>query len=481
MRHRFSIAVIWSALGNWSREGINFLVFLILARLLGPEAYGLVGMAMVLAALAQIFLVDGIGTVLVQRKELEPGHIDMAFWLLLGVAGLISGAMLLGAQPLAAFYRLPEVADLVRFIAVLPPLFALCGVQVALLKRDMRFDVLTLRSILATIVGGLVGVGMALRGHGPYSLVAMFATQWTVQLIVLWAKSSWRPGLAARATHFRDIRRYVAETVGTRILMYLEQQLPRIGIGAFLGPVALGLFTMGWRLLEILSILVIMPVSQVAMPAFSRLQHDMERTAAALGSMLRLSVLLAFPAFIGLAAIAPVLVPLAFGEKWAEAVPVVQVMLLLGLPWAMTYCTSALMAGVGILRWRLILGWVSLAGLFLVLPVGYFHGMVALAWALVARAVLLLPLNFWVLRKELGIATGPLLQGVAPILIASLGMGAAVMAWQHELAGHLSPLALLASSILVGVVSYPPLVLLLARRAVMPLLRMLRGLRQVTP
>lgn len=462
LRSRLRSALAWSAVGTWLREGMNFVVFGLLARLLGPEAYGLVAMAMVVAALAQISLVDGIGTVLVQRRDLEPGHVDSVFWLLIGIGGAIALAMWLLAAPLARVYGEPAVAPLMHLLSALPLLYALAGVQVAQLKRELLFGALALRGILAALAGGAVGVGLALQGYGVWSLAWMFLAQWTVQVLVLWTASPWRPGLAASRRHLADIAAYCTHTVSTRGVQYAEQQIPRLVIGATLGPAAVGLFTMGWRLLEMLSVLLLMPINQVALPLFSRVQDQRERLERALASLVQLSALLAFPAYLGLAAVAPDLVPVLFGERWAAAVPVVQIMALMGLQWALTYGLGALMAGTGETRWRLWLNLVNLAALAPVLLLSLPHGTTAVAAAMVLRGLLLLPLNLHVLRRQLKVRLRPLLSGIWPIALASLVMLVAVLGWRHLTAAEPAPLRL-AGAVLVGALAYGLALLLLAR------------------
>ena len=462
MKRRVSFALLWSTAGSWSREGVNFLVFLILARLLGPETYGLVGMAMVLAAFTQIMLVEGIPLVLIQRKNIEAEHIDTVFWLLIVLGTLSSVAMVACAPSLAAFYGEPEVERLLYWIALLPIIQALASVYAILLRRDLQFNIITMRSMLAAVIGGIVGVTMAVQGYGAISLVTMFICQWLIQLIVMALKSPWQPGFGVSLRHFREVREYMAESICTRFLGFLEQQAPRVIIGSLMGPATLGLFTMGWRLLEVLTSLVIMPVSQVAMPTFSRLQDDPVRVDAMLRTMVQLAALVGFPSFIGLSVTAPELVPMVFGSKWSEAVPVVQIMAVMGISWSITFCANGMLAGMGVRRWRLCLGIINLVMLVGVLGLGSIYGMIILALALVGRTLVILPLTLLVLRRTIGINIPRLLTGLFPILAAALAMAIAVAGVRAGLHGHPQAIVLLAS-VTAGVTVYPVLLLLFAR------------------
>src|SRR3546814_8136990 len=115
-----TIGTIWSATANWGREIVNFVIFFVLARILGPEAYGLLGMAMIVVAFTQIFIVESVGEALIQRKDLEPGHLDCGFWLLLFMAVLLALISFWAAYMVAALFDQPTVADLVRWLSILP-------------------------------------------------------------------------------------------------------------------------------------------------------------------------------------------------------------------------------------------------------------------------------------------------------------------------------------------------------------------------
>src|SRR4051812_30110437 len=119
LRQRIATALIWSFVGTWSREVLNLTIFLLLSRMLGPEAYGLLGMAMVLTAVAQMLLVDGFTGFIVQRQELHPEHLDNVFWLSLGLGSVMTMLMVIAAPAIAAFFGQPNVAQLAQVVAVL--------------------------------------------------------------------------------------------------------------------------------------------------------------------------------------------------------------------------------------------------------------------------------------------------------------------------------------------------------------------------
>lgn len=454
---------VWSTVGSWGGQIVGLAVFTLLAIFLGPEAYGLVAMAMVVIAISDIFIVGGITEALVQRKQLEREHVDSVLWLLIGLAAGIAVLSLICAGPISAAFGEPVVAELIRWLSILPILHALSAVPTALLTRDMRFDLLALRSVLGLSIGGAVGIGMAFNGFGVWSLVGQQLSQHAVVAAVLWSMGGWRPRLRFSAEHLRDVLGFGSQMIGLKLVSLGEQQLVRVIVGATLGPAALGFFHMGWRLLDILRACLLLPLANTAMPAFSKMQSNLPQVRRALQTGVRLSTLVGFPSFLGLAAIAPILIPSVFGEQWAGSIRVTQILALLGALWSLTLLYGAVMRGLGHPMMQLapqFLGFILLSLLLLAVA---RHGIEVVAWCMVVRALLILPLTTYLARRLTGLQTEKQYRACLPALASSITMAVAVTGWRSVMAGMLSGPAMLASGVLVGIAVYCACIALLDR------------------
>jgi O-antigen/teichoic acid export membrane protein len=454
MKRRATRGVIWAAAGSWGREAAGFAVFLILARLLGPEAYGLVAMATVVIAVAQLLVADVIQEPLIQRENLEPGHLDAAFWSLLALAVTVMLAAMAAAEPVAALFDEPEVARLIWSLSGLPVLNALVAVPTALLRREMRYGVLAARALLGVIGGGAVGIGMALTGQGALSLVGHLLTQEIVAVLVLWLAIDWRPRWRHARRHFRDLRVPGTYMIGVRLVLLVQQQSPRVLIGYFLGPVALGLYGASWRIVEILYLLLIRPLSDVALPAFAHLQDDMERFRQVLYAARRLGAVIAMPTFVGLALVAPELLPAAFGGQWNGAIPVVQLLAIGGVCWSFLPIAGIVPQALG--RWGVTLATRALATVVIVAAILVVReaGLLVIAAAVAAGEALMVVVNFYVVRRLTATPMSEQALAYAPILSAALIMAAAVLGWRELMIGDLTRLSLLATSVLGGAAVY---------------------------
>lgn len=472
LKRRVTIGTIWSATANWGREIVNFVIFFVLARLLGPEAYGLLGMAMIVVAFTQIFIVESVGEALIQRKDLEPGHLDAVFWLLLGMAVLLMLISFAAADMVGALFGQPTVADLVRWLSVLPVLSALSAVPIAQLSREMKFGVLAARSTLAVIGGGIVGITMAAQGYGVWSLVGLQISQKLIDALVLLIAGGWLPGLKASWRHVHDLRSYGAQMIGIRSVTFLEGQSARLIIGYFLGPAALGFYAISWRILEILTQLLIVPLCRVALPAFSQMQNDPGRLQTVLFSGTQMSTLIALPSCLGIAVVAPELIPTVFGDKWVPAVPVIQLFTLLGIQFSISYFINILLRALGRPGLVLKLNLFSVLINTVLLVVVSRFGLIAIAVVIIARCYLLMPLYLYALNRVARINLAKQFRLYLPMLVSALFMVVAVSVWRQAMADELPTDLLLASSILLGIVAYGGAILVTAR----PLVRQVLGL-----
>ena len=177
IRHRLTVGLAWMFAGNWAGEVCNLIVFVILARLLGAGAFGLAMMAIAFIVLTEALVRETLTEFLIQQKDMASGHLDAVFWSLAGIsAGLILCLILL-SEVIAAIYGEPEVADLLRWAAPTVLFIGLSGVPVVLLRRELEFGVLAIRTTVGIVAGGVVGITMAVLDYGAWSLVGQRLVQ----------------------------------------------------------------------------------------------------------------------------------------------------------------------------------------------------------------------------------------------------------------------------------------------------------------
>jgi O-antigen/teichoic acid export membrane protein len=455
---------MWTAVETWGQQLMLFLVFVALAHLLGPEAIGLATMALVAPVILAVPVTRGIPEAIIQRPEIDREHLDSAFWLLAGGGAALSAVAFILAWPIAHFFSEPVIEELVRCTALIVFIQSLAGVPIAVLKRHLNFRVLALRTLCSAIVSGAVGIGLALHGYGVWSLVWMQIARWTVEVIVLLWGSAWRPRFAFSWARCKDLFGFAGPIIGFSLWQFINEEMPKAVLGAFIGPSAVGIYQLAKRPLEVVTSAFLAPLTAMAMPAVARMQSDRAMIDQFFNSSIRVAVVLGFPAYMGLAAIAPDAVPLVFGDHWSEAVLAVQIIMLLGLVRTFDGIAGGTVLAIGrsdlIFKFNVFYTFAGGACIVAAAP----YGVEAVIAAIVFCNAALVPPFLYYASKLAGINVLRPLSILPRVVIATGLMMIAVDAWRA--AGSdlmLSSTVIVASGIVFGALVYGLVSLILIR------------------
>lgn len=470
LREKAVRGIGWSAARNWGGRAINLAVFVVLARLLSPAAIGLVALAGVYVSLVKVFVDQGFVDALVQRDELRSAHLDTAFWTNMALGGVFVGVSVWLAGPVAQFFewagQTPLAgaaasytaggASLDGLIRGLSPAFvlaALVGVQEALFERDLDYRLLAIRKLVAMATGGAVGIGMALRGWGAWSLVGYQLVERATAAVVLWTASDWRPRLRWRLARFRELFAFGANVAGANLLGFFKRRSD-VMVVALLGPAALGLYEVARRILRVTNELLMQTISTVVFSAFSRLQNEPERARQGFYSTTRMVSLVALPLFVGGAVLAPELFGMLFGEQFVPSAPIFRVLAFVGVLQAGFYFNGAVMSAMGRPGWQFGINGLNAAAnvgaMLLALP----YGVVGVAGAYTLRAYLLAPLSFLAVRHLIGVEWRAYLGVYRTPLVASALMAAGVWALRAFVMEGVIPLVVLLVGVPAGAAIY---------------------------
>jgi len=447
----------WAAVESWTTQLAQAAVFIVLVNLLPIEAFGLLTLAQAILAIALLIPQHGPVDAIVQREILEDEHLDSALWASIAVA-LVLGAVALGvAGPLAAALGEPDLAAVLRWLAPTILVKAISAVPEAVLRRELRFGVLATRSLVATLVSGTVAVWMALDGAGVEALVAQVLVRELVAAIALWAARPLRPRLRCSRRHLADLLVIGRPATASAALSLVNRRADDLLIGAVLGTTALGYYGTAYGFIRQLTQVLNGVAASVALPVFSRLQRDPVRLLRSLREAMALTSAIAVPMFLGAAAVAPELVRVVFGERWAPSIPVLQVLALVGVLQAVTFYTGPLLTSLGradlALRIRLLNAVLRVIGFVIAVRIG----LVAVAAAYLVGGVLTQPMAIVLLGRMTGLRARTWLAPLLAPLSVGLAMMAAVGLWRAAAGGwldHWPDSTILVSSVALGVVVY---------------------------
>ncbi|MGH3136355.1 MAG: lipopolysaccharide biosynthesis protein [Gaiellaceae bacterium] len=398
--------MFWVATGAWVRQLEIVVVIAVLARLLEPVDFGIVAFAALFVGFTNVIAEEGLVDALVQRKELERAHLDAAFWTALGFALAMTVVLAALSVPIASLLGADELAPILVALALAIPIASSSLVQRALLTRELQFRSLTLRSLSAITVGGICGVTAAFSGLGAWSLVIQNLAGAVTGTLVLWRVTDFRPRFTFSYRHCRELLGFGSNVVGYRLLIYFTRHADELLIGAFLGPAALGLYAVGYRMLRMLVQVTSSLIDRVSFPLYSRLQDKPARLKNAFYKSTSFAALIAFPVFLGAAVLAPQVVDVLFGPKWADSVPVMQLLAFFGLVQVLTYLNGTTIKALGKPGWLVVIVGITAALKVLAFLVAVQFGLVAVAFAAVCVGYAVAPLYYFGVRRlvDIGIA-----------------------------------------------------------------------------
>lgn len=303
-----------------------FVVFAVIARLIGPEEYGLVALCGLFVPLSSN-IVNGMVDAVVSMRIRDDSRLSTLFWFvnLCGAGiGLLSYVV---ARPLADFMGDARIEPLLQSFSVIPFLLALASVPTALVLASMNFRVFTIRTLVAALLSGIAGIAMAMKGFGAYAMAGQHIVLNLVINIIVWPSCGWRPRLIFSFAEMSETLRLGMKQAGSSLVSSLEQQLPRFLLGYFINPLAVGQYTFVLRICAAFQDVLVQPMLSVIYPAFALIRDDHHEQKKILGQVVVLFGGLIFPALALAIATAPVYLPLLFGKRWEETIPLLQLML----------------------------------------------------------------------------------------------------------------------------------------------------------
>jgi O-antigen/teichoic acid export membrane protein len=415
--------MIWSVVQQVGGQTTTMVVFFVLAALLPPTDFGLLGMAGAWLAVLNAVCETGFGAALIHRDDLRREHLSSTFGIniLVGVALTLLGVAL--SWPAATYFRTPALQPVMAALSLGFTVRAFGLTQMALAQRELRFRALALRDLLSSVVGGTVGLGLAVAGYGVWSLVGMSLVSALIGTIMLWRVAHWRPRAAELSRRaVAELWPYSSRLLGFNLFKAIGQNTDRLIIGPLLGVHALGIYTFASKAVIFPVTMFVGALGVYLFPRVARLQHDRPAVRAVYRAVLIAVLNVVLPGLATLVVLAPAVVPL-LGDRWGEAAPVIQVLAAAALAQAIIAPVGQLMKGFGRPGWLITwsIGFTLLTGL--ALWVGTAWGLVGASVAYVVAHLTALPVILWVGRR---------LTGLGPVELARIlwlpAAGSAVLA-----------------------------------------------------
>ncbi len=472
--------VYWTGLGQVVRQVVQVVGSIALARLLAPDDFGVLGMAMFFIGIGQLFADFGIGSAIIQARVDDRVVLSSCFWLNMAVALALALAAIALSPLIADFYRREE---LTAIVVVLSFNLLLAGLQVmpqSLLYRDMRFADLARAQVYGSLAGTILAIALAWFGAGVWSLVAQPLFGTTVSLAVCALAARWRPRMEFSWPRVAPLARFSFALLGTNLVGYANRNVDALLVGRYLGGGALGIYSMAIQLMlyplqQVSSVIV-----RVLFPTLVQLSDDLPRLRSAYLKAVGAIALVTFPMMGGLFAVADDFVAVVFGADWIEMVPVLKVLAWVGMMQSvgttvgtiyLSRARTGLAFRVSLVAMPLIVGAMAIGLKWGILGValGYAAASGILFYYTAVNAFRLVDID---LRSFHEVIYRPLLT-----TLAMVGVAMAVVAAM----GSAQPVTRLAVSIASGIAAYGIFSLILNRQQVLEVLALLKSAARKSP
>ena len=328
----------WSALSTVGRQLLSFASVAVLARVLGPAVYGLMGMTSLLTVFLLNFRDMGMSAAIIRDAGMPPRLLSALFWMNAAMGVVLTVVVMAVAGPFADFFHEPALVAVMRGVAPSFLIASLGIVHNALLTREMKFDSIARADMVAVLLSYATAVTMALSGGGVWSLVIANLVNSVVATACYWYFARWTPRLEWDGPGVRSVLGFSLNLTGFGFVNYFARNADNIVVGRALGSVSLGYYQMAYNLMLYPIQNISSVLSQVLLPAFSRMQDDDARFRAAYLRSSMLIGLITFPVMAGMAVVADPFVRVLLGVKWVPVIPVFQILAPVGL--VQSVCSS---------------------------------------------------------------------------------------------------------------------------------------------
>lgn len=414
--------VIWSGIERFSVQGVQFLIMIIMARLLTPKDYGLVGMLTIFIAIAQTLIDSGFSQALIRKQNRTETDNSTVFYFNIIVGLFIYLIFYLTAPVVADFYQTPLLTSIMRVMSLGVIFNSLAVVQRALLTIRIDFKTQAKASLIAAISSGITGIIMAYKGFGVWSIVTQQLTNLGLNTLLLWIFAKWHPKEKFSKNSFRELFTFGSKLLASGLLDTLYKNIYLIVIGKLFTASKLGYYTRAQQFSDFPSSNLTGILQRVTYPVLCTIQDDKEKLTHAYRKFLRISAFIIFPLMVGLSAIAEPFILLLLKEQWHFAATILQIICFAAMWYPIHAINLNLLQVEGrsdlFLKLEVIKKIVGIIILCITIPLG----LIAMCYGQIASSLIALAINTYYTGKLINVGFICQMKDLTPTLILVLSM-----------------------------------------------------------
>lgn len=412
--------LFWRFMERCGAQGVNFIVTIILARLLAPELYGTIALVTVFTAILQIFVDSGMGNALIQKKDADDVDCSSVFYFNMAVCLVLYLFMFLAAPYIARFYARPELVKVVRIMSLTLVISGVKNIQQAYVSKYMLFKKFFFSTLGGTITAAVVGIGMAYAGYGVWALVAQDLTNKLIDTVVLWFTVKWRPKLVFSLKRLKGLISYGWKLLVSGLIDSVYNNIRQLIIGRVYSASDLGLYNKGQQIPSTIVNNINTSIDSVLFPAMSSQQEDKERVKNMTRRSIKTSSYIMWPLMMGLAFTATTVVSLLLTDKWLGAVLYLRVFCITYAFYPIHTANLNAIKAIGRSDLFLVLEIIKKSVGILSMLTTMWISVEAMAYSLLFVSVVSQFINSWPNRKLLGYSYLEQIKDILPSILLSL-------------------------------------------------------------
>lgn len=439
--------VSWSFIDTMANQGITFLVGLVLARLLSPSEYGLIGIVTIFIAVFNSIVDSGFSNALIRKTDTTAVDLSTCFIANMAISIFLFVLMFIAAPWVAIFFKEPQLVALMRAMGVILIINALSLVQRTILVKKVDFKTQAKVSLISSVVSGAIGIWMAYKGCGVWSLVGQQISRQTLNALFLWIFNRWMPKLVFSVDSFKGLWSFGWKLMASSLVSTLYKEIHQVVIGKCYSPATLGLYTRSKQFSEICSGNLTSIIQRVTYPVLSNIQDNKERLKAGYQRVIRTTVFPTFVLMFGMMACAKPMILVLLGEQWIDCALMLQIICTYGMLAPLHAINLNMLQVQG--RSDLFLKLEIIKDIIALIPIvfGIFVSIYAMLIATFFSNVTAYYLNAYYSGPFIGYSFWDQLNDIKPSLLISLSMAIPVYAMSFI---PISPFILLPIQICVG-------------------------------
>lgn len=416
----------WVLADKFGSTIINFIVNVILARLLTEEDFGLIAMVVVFFEISTTLVYSGLPAALIREKEVSESDKSTTFFFNLAAAFILYLVLYAGAPAIASFFDQDKLQPIVRVMSLNLIIVSFSIIQRTLLDRELHFKTQTKTRLAGIVISGAVGVAMAFGGFGVWSLVTKFVLISLIDTVLLWTVSGWRPRLIFSMASFKRLFGFGSKILATNFLDRTFTHIFKLVIGRVFTIGALGFYHWATSFRNLVVTSLFQTIQRVSYPLLSKLNTDPDALKKGYRQILRISSFVIIPSMIWMAALAEPLIIATIGSKWTPAVPFLQLLCISGLAFHLNAINLNMLLVLGRSDLGLALEVYKKIGIIAAIAIGLQFGIYGLVVGEVVSAYVALLINTFYSKRLLRYSLLEQLGDVQATSIIAVVMGGAV-------------------------------------------------------